>query len=255
MNKTFTTALLLLSTHILYAQNYFQPGMVWEELIFPDEPFYDDIPVKHFLGDYVMVEGREACPMYVEYPNNPEKGTSLECYVSAIGNKVYTLCGKDEKSWELMYDFDIAAGQIIEVWKTPEYHNNCYGSGPYKIRCLETNIETTPAGDIEMILVDDLNENYPDFSLTAKWIKGIGSEGSSIWNCRYEVYGLGYRLLKASLNGQTLYEWSLESKITLRDEESGSSEYYNLQGVRIDTPQHGDLLIEVSKSGCKKRIF
>lgn len=251
MKKTFLLATLLSIGQALTAQNYFKPGMVWEEsteIISGGVPV--EIQLKYFLGDFEEIEGRMAAPMYSE---RSDLGTSLQCYISTDGNKVYTLCGNTDKEWKLMYDFDISVGETVNVWSTPYLSCNNFGFGPHGVDCLEKNYIPSSCGNIELIRVDD--NRYPDSQREIYWISGIGSNLGVTMNCGYGMDGRGGRLLKATFNGKTIYEDANMSQIRTTGTTYGQSEFYNMQGTRVSTPKHGELLIEVTPSGSRKRRF
>lgn len=252
MKKEYLIVALLAISQTIMAQNYFAPGMIWEERtdIINEAGFPEDILLKYYLADWEEIDGRQAAPLYCERAGTE---TALICYISTDGNKVFSLCGKTDKEWELLYDFDIAVGETAYVWSTPNVSCNNFGSGPIGVNCLEQEIVSTTCGPIEMIKVDD--SLYPDPRIKKYWIKGIGSDHGVTLNCNYNADGIGGRLLKATFNGKTVYEDPNLSQIKNPNACSEKLEFYNLQGVRVETPKRGEILIEVSQSGCRKRIF
>lgn len=234
------------------AQNYFSEGMEWQEIrINTASPDPVTHCITYFLDEPYELNGRTCYPLRIR--RDDFEGTELITLLFPEGDKVYCE-GTTEGEWRLMYDFGLQEGQTVEVWEPQNQMINCINDRSVVIKCNELTMLQSLTGPLEALDVNVTDNPVAD--LKKYWIKGIGSSLGVLRNCDFNLDGIDSRLIKATFNGEVLYEVSAESAVkSLIVDQTEGVEYFNLQGQRVADPEAGQLVIKRTPNGTIKTIF
>lgn len=193
------------------AENYFREGMKWEYKAYPDffpdkeyKPYY----VTQYLDGKDFVAGKHCLKLFTIVNDEIEHEPYLHTYISSVGDKVYFLSmkpGDDPETgeWLMLYDFGLKAGEVANI----AFLFSCDAETLHKSVPMTCETITPESTHSHLLFKMSMTESQGDSKYFGDWIAGIGSLWGVACNGGWGFDGGGSMvLLRASLNGEVLYE-------------------------------------------------
>lgn len=184
---------------------FFQDGIKWITEYYSSSsftPIIFDQTVEYYKTD--NIDNSERGFLCWVTSDRKEKG---ELEIKIENEKVYFKNTKtSEIEWYLFYDFSLKPGEGCYIYSPNSFDSDGL---PYKtyITCVEIK-ENNPEYDgwTTMSLVEYENENLDSFPENGVWIKNLSSAYGVLENNRFNMDGMGSKLILASLNDSVIYE-------------------------------------------------
>lgn len=188
------------------ADNYFRNGMKWEYEVQADGPA--EYPVSHsiysLVGDTV-VDGYESTRMYVEEVEYAVPVKFL-AFIRTEGDKVFFKYDYPEEEWSLLYDFGLKAGDETYVDRITSFPETSKRHLVEWVSCLKVEESVEYQGMEAMVMANKYSDEVDDYSF-GEWLNGIGSTFLLCNGAGFGMSGGASRLIKASMNGDTICEY------------------------------------------------
>lgn len=276
MKKLIAGAFAMISFAGL-AENYFQEGMRWDLLYYPApiNPAQQDLsPVafSQFLQGDDFKAGKECLKLFTLMPENNGE-PQLLTYIHSEGDKVYFLSfdpdtDPEAGEWMLLYDFGMRPGDKAEIGHM--FFDDAYVPELSSIvTCVEIVSGESAVGNYKRLLMSEtfadiadadangqrVSLDYSSYTVHGEWIDGIGAAQGACCNGAWDLDGVGgSKLLKATLNGRTLYldnSASLDAVSLIDPVTESSAPCYKPDGT-IFTPDDKGICISAGRKYLRR---
>lgn len=210
------------------ADNFFKSGMKWEYEVHSDGP--SEFPVSHtifqLVGDTV-IDGYESTRMYVEEVEY-EVLPKLLAFVRTEDDKVFFKYDYPEEEWSLLYDFGLKPGCETYIDRITSFPETSKRHLIEWVSCIKVEESIEYQGMEAMVMANKYSDEVDANSLGV-WINGIGSTFLLYNGTAFGISGGACRLIKASMNGNTICEYQ-KAKVENYDADNRNMSVLSLDG-------------------------
>jgi len=134
----------------------------------------------------------------------------------------------------LLYDFNVSKGDIVKVFKGPEYQKNW---SPVEVSLEvenqdEVDINGTKRKRLYMKELDSSMTEDTGAPVVGEWIEGIGTMSSPVWNAGFIRYDEGSDLELCRVDDEILYEAAEPDYYNMLDANTVWYSDYSANGIR-----------------------
>lgn len=178
-------------------------------------------------------------------------------YIRVDGDQIYRIKYKKDVPTGLAYDFAMQPGDVREVVAL----ESVAGTPSTWVKCTERRASTAFPGRDEILLDEYADADCTEPMGQGMWITGIGSLASPLANSRFAETGVGSQIKMVSQFDDVMWDrdvFGAPSLANLETVDAGADAapavYYNLQGMRVNSPANG-VFIRVADGKTSKVLL